>query len=102
MTKEEIEKEFEKYIDKMFKDRFIVDRKLFKWAGRKAFKKAVIDFWFSKLNTQKKDILEKIEKYEKFVRKELDNADEKDLTMIAYDMHSRLVAIKHIIKKLLT
>ena len=62
MTKEEIEKEFEKYIDKMFKDRFIVDRKLFKWAGRKAFKKAVIDFWFSKLNTQKKDILEKIDK----------------------------------------
>jgi len=62
MNKEEIEKEFEKYIDKMFKDRFIVDRKLFKWAGRKAFKKAVIDFWFSKLNTQKKDILENIDK----------------------------------------
>jgi len=51
---------------------------------------------------QKKELLEKVEKYEKFIRKELDNADEKDLTMIAYDMHSRLVAIKHIIKKLLT
>ena len=54
------------------------------------------------LALQKKELLEKMEKYEKFVRKELDNADEKDLTMIAYDMHSRLVAIKHIIKKLLT
>ena len=67
-----------------------------------AFQDLINEIQREKISLQKKEILEKVERYEKFVRKELDNADEKDLTMIAYDMHSRLVAIKHIIKKLLT
>jgi len=53
------------------------------------------------LDNQSQEIIGKIERYEEFCMKELDFADEKSLVMIAYDMHSRLVAIRHIKDRLL-
>ena len=49
------EKEFNNYIDKMFKDRFVTDTNLFTWGGKKEFKKAVVDFFKTKINIEKEE-----------------------------------------------
>lgn len=41
-----------------------------------------------------------IEEYLTFVENEYQNATEKDLVMIAYDMHSRGVACRHLLESI--
>jgi len=53
------------------------------------------------LDSQSQETMGEIEQYEEFCLEELNSADEKSLVMIAYDMHSRLVAIRHVKDRLL-
>ena len=53
------------------------------------------------LDVYHKELVGIIIGYEKFCRKEFREAEDKNLVMLAYDMHSRLVAIKHILEKLI-
>ena len=47
--------EFEKLVDRMFKDRFVVDTRLFKWAGKKEFIKYIKSFILQAIVRQDKE-----------------------------------------------